>query len=76
MVPVRILLQAVVKRAGGQFFQDRLARTSLALWVGIVFENRVLKLPFEFIELEVGRLVARHRSLTLLHWLPGAQKIP
>jgi hypothetical protein len=36
MVPVWISLQAVVKGAGGQFFQDRVTRTSLALWIGII----------------------------------------
>ena len=52
--PVMILLQAIVKGAAGQFSQDRITGTSLTLGIGIVFEDRVLKLPFDPIELRVG----------------------
>jgi hypothetical protein len=66
MVPARILLQAIVERAGGEFFQNRIAGTSLTLWVRILVENRVLKLSLEPLELGVGCLVARHQSLNII----------
>ena len=39
VVPARIAFEAVVEGAGSQFFQNRIASTSLPLWIGIIAED-------------------------------------
>jgi hypothetical protein len=63
VVPTRIFLEALVNRACGQFFQDRVTQTSPPLWLRIIGEDRLLKLPFQPVELGVERLVTRHQSM-------------
>jgi hypothetical protein len=67
VVPARIAFEAVVEGASSQFFEDRFTGTSLPLWIGIIAEDRVLKLALESIELGARRLGTRHQSMTLLH---------
>jgi hypothetical protein len=67
VLPVRVFFDGMIERRLSEAAQDRVARTPPSFWIGIVSEDRVLKLPLEPIESGFRRLFRWHQSKSLWH---------
>jgi hypothetical protein len=62
-----IVFDGLVQWPFSELLEDSVTGTTLPLRIGVVSEDRVLKLLLESVELCFGRLFRRHQSMTLWH---------